>query len=235
MISARRTALFCLITGLVTPATWAADAHVHGHARIDIALEGNELEIALNSPMDNLVGFEHAPTTDAQKHAIHEAEETLEAPAKLIELPAAAGCRLEEAEVELAHADDHDEHHEHGHEQEHKPHHDDHGHEKGHKEHGHDDHGHGKAHKEHAHDDHGHEKEHKEHAHHDDHGHAGETHSDGQAHYHFECGKPAQLKSIDFAGLFKRFPNFEEIDVQAVGPHGQAGAELKPGSTRFRF
>jgi len=41
-------------------------AHVHGVARLQIVLEGSQLDIALLSPAANLVGFEHRPETDDQ-------------------------------------------------------------------------------------------------------------------------------------------------------------------------
>jgi hypothetical protein len=42
-------------------------AHEHGVARLDVAQEGTTLELDFNSPAMNIVGFEHAATSDADK------------------------------------------------------------------------------------------------------------------------------------------------------------------------
>lgn len=52
-------------------------AHVHGQAMLTMILEGNELQLALQSAAFNVVGFEHAPTTAAQRQEIAIALDTL--------------------------------------------------------------------------------------------------------------------------------------------------------------
>ncbi len=94
-------------------------AHEHGAAELDAALDGSMLEIELRSPAMNLVGFEHAPSSDADKRKIADARERLEQPYALFGLPAAAGCKLAETELESplfegeAHDHDHGDEHEH--------------------------------------------------------------------------------------------------------------------------
>ena len=44
--------------------------HVHGVARLQIALDGPLLTLFLDSPLDNLLGFEHFPSTEKQKAAV---------------------------------------------------------------------------------------------------------------------------------------------------------------------
>lgn len=75
-------------------------AHVHGQARLDIVLDGPVLTIALEAPLDGIVGFEHAPRTPAQKQLAEKALATLKDPARLFTLPAEAQCRPEATEVE---------------------------------------------------------------------------------------------------------------------------------------
>lgn len=97
-------------------------AHEHGAAELDAALDGSMLEIELRSPAMNLVGFEHAPSSDADKRKIADARERLEQPDALFGLPAAAGCKLAETELESPlfegeahdhnHGDEHDGDHE---------------------------------------------------------------------------------------------------------------------------
>ena len=42
-------------------------AHEHGVGRLNAALDGQTLELELESPAMNLVGFEHVATSDADK------------------------------------------------------------------------------------------------------------------------------------------------------------------------
>lgn len=75
-------------------------AHEHGAAELDAALDGSTLEIKLRSPAMNVVGFEHAPSSEADRRKIADARKQLEQPDTLFGLPAAAGCTLAETELE---------------------------------------------------------------------------------------------------------------------------------------
>lgn len=72
----------------------AHGAHEHGVAHLSVAVEGPELVIELSTPLDNLVGFEHAPATAAQRAALADAETRLGQGAELFQLPESAGCVL---------------------------------------------------------------------------------------------------------------------------------------------
>lgn len=52
--------------------------HEHGVAQLNVALDGKTLELELDSPAMNLVGFEHAASTDADKAAVAKARAQLE-------------------------------------------------------------------------------------------------------------------------------------------------------------
>jgi hypothetical protein len=75
-------------------------AHVHGVARLDMALDGRTLELELDTPAMNIVGFEHAATTDADKMKLALARETLLKPHGLFSIPEAAGCTVVKAKLE---------------------------------------------------------------------------------------------------------------------------------------
>ncbi|MCE1115562.1 MULTISPECIES: DUF2796 domain-containing protein [Pseudomonas] len=96
-------------------------AHEHGVAKLNVVLDGNTLELELDSPAMNLVGFEHAASTDADKAKVAAARQQLEQPLKLFGLAQAAGCKDEAQELEsplfgdAAHADDDGDAHEHEH------------------------------------------------------------------------------------------------------------------------
>jgi hypothetical protein len=85
-------------------------AHEHGAAELDAALDGSMLEIEFRSPAMNLVGFEHAPSSEADKGKIAKTRAQLEQPGPLFGLPAAAGCTLAEIELEspLFEGDEHE-------------------------------------------------------------------------------------------------------------------------------
>lgn len=54
----------------LAPMALAADnpgAHEHGHARLQMAVEENRIDLMLNSPAYNLAGFEHGARTEAEK------------------------------------------------------------------------------------------------------------------------------------------------------------------------
>ncbi|WP_271410484.1 DUF2796 domain-containing protein [Pseudomonas sp. Q1-7] len=100
------------------------DAHEHGVARLNAALDGKTLELELESPAMNLVGFEHAVNSAADKAKVAAARAELEQPLALFALPAAAGCKVASQELESPlfgddHADDHEGHDEHAEEQAH--------------------------------------------------------------------------------------------------------------------
>lgn len=84
-------------------------AHEHGRGTLNIAMEGARVTMELEVPGADIVGFEHAAKTKKQKAAVEKARTQLEAPLALFVLPAAAGCKVNEAKVGLeGGADDHD-------------------------------------------------------------------------------------------------------------------------------
>ena len=53
-------------------------SHVHGIGHMNLAVDGNDVYIELENPSANIVGFEHMPSSDNDRHAVHEAAEKLE-------------------------------------------------------------------------------------------------------------------------------------------------------------
>ncbi|AZC53523.1 DUF2796 domain-containing protein [Pseudomonas chlororaphis] len=90
-------------------------AHEHGVARLNAALDGQTLELELESPAMNLVGFEHAASTDVDKAKVAAVRAQLEKPLALFSLPPAAGCVVAQQELESPlfgdKPEDHDEDH----------------------------------------------------------------------------------------------------------------------------
>ncbi|WP_394560578.1 DUF2796 domain-containing protein [Aquipseudomonas alcaligenes] len=75
-------------------------AHEHGVASLNVALDGQTLEIQLESPAMNLVGFEHTAKSDADKAKVASARKHLEQPQALFALPIEAQCALQDSELE---------------------------------------------------------------------------------------------------------------------------------------
>lgn len=192
----------------------AVEAHVHGIASLNVALEGKFLELEFHTPAANVYGFEHAPRTETQFTQVREAQRTLQQADELFVLTHAAGCRL--GRVELEQNSEEEEHtEEHG---------------------GHQDHGNKES-------EHNHHTEHAAHDEHDVHhkqdGHVqreGEEggHNDLSVHYYYQCSAPEKLNSLD-VGLFKAFPALEKLNLQLITPRVQQGKALTARSYRVDF
>ena len=88
------------------------DAHEHGAAQLNVVLDGKVLELQLESPAMNLVGFEHAAKSDADKAKVAAARSQLEQPQPLFGLNA-GDCQISKQELEspLFAEHKHEEHH----------------------------------------------------------------------------------------------------------------------------
>ncbi len=100
------------LAGTLAFATWVAltaspagaqghkhGAHQHGVAKLAVAVDGNQLEITLESPLDNLLGFERAPRTNAEREAVRKMAQRFHAGTELFTPTAAAGCTPKGAEL----------------------------------------------------------------------------------------------------------------------------------------
>jgi len=84
--------LLGLFAALVSAEAIGHGPHVHGTGELNVAVENNTIDIEFHSPLDNLLGFEHAPRTDAQRAAIRAMTARLNKPETLFKLPKAAAC-----------------------------------------------------------------------------------------------------------------------------------------------
>ena len=76
------------------------EPHVHGESRMGLAIEGNILEVELESPAHDIVGFERMPKTAEQRAAVKRALAVLKDGSALFRFSPGAGCALQGAEVE---------------------------------------------------------------------------------------------------------------------------------------
>jgi hypothetical protein len=90
------------------------DVHEHGAALLNVVFEGKVLELQLESPAMNLVGFEHAPQSDTDKAKLATTRSQLQQPQALFGL-SAGDCRasLQELTSPLFEENQHAEHHAH--------------------------------------------------------------------------------------------------------------------------
>ncbi|MEH6567174.1 MAG: DUF2796 domain-containing protein [Halopseudomonas sp.] len=109
-------------------------AHEHGVASLNLAIEGSQVHLELDSPAMNLVGFEHTANSPEDQAKVAEVQAQLRKPQQLFSFPAAADCSLvktdlhsplfaeaHEEAAEHAHEDhDHDEAHAEQHADEHE-------------------------------------------------------------------------------------------------------------------
>lgn len=85
----------------------AGKPHQHGVASLSAAVDGNILELEFESPLEDLVGFEHAPRNDAQRRALQAMKERFAAPQALFMPSPKAGCRAAPAELEMPQGGEH--------------------------------------------------------------------------------------------------------------------------------
>jgi hypothetical protein len=97
-------------------------AHVHGEATLTMALEGSDVEISLESPAANIIGFEYKASTEEEKRIEAQAARALKS-ATMFSF-AGASCELEKVVVVLpgAEHEGHDAHHDEHHSEHHNEH-----------------------------------------------------------------------------------------------------------------
>lgn len=178
-----------LIALLLSMAAMGEGKHVHGEAELYFAIQGSQVLIELETPADNLLGFEHEPETKAQHQLLDTVLHELEDYRNLVTINDSS-CKQLSDKIDSPFKSAHKEH----------------GHHKEHDHHGHDHHKHD-DHKGHKHDKHDHHKGHDHNAHHGDHK---ETHSDFRVAYTLQCDKPVSVISIT---AFEHFKGFERITV----------------------
>lgn len=76
---------------------WAHEpgAHVHGRAALEIAIDGAMVQINLNSPLDNLLRFEHAPRNEKERQTVKAMASKFNQADSFFIFTPAARCRVE--------------------------------------------------------------------------------------------------------------------------------------------
>ncbi len=200
-----------LIATTIALALQAGQAHVHGSWSMLAAQEGKQLQITITGPLEDVLGFEHAPKTDAEREAVEAFEAKILKQPPLVVPDTDAQCSLVgKPALLLPKGFDHEGH---DHDEDHD------------KDDDHDDD-----------DDHDHDEEHDHDEDHDhDEHHGDEEHGHGEADitYTFTCSQPGDLKSISFMG-FKAFPSIKTVDAVLLQAGGQSAAKLTKSKSVLR-
>jgi len=109
------SALICIAFSASAEEHRQLGAHIHGHGRLNIAIEDKTMSIELEVPAADIVGFEHEPETPEQKAVLEDAKAKLAAGLSLFTPAPAAGCvqKMAGVKAEAEHEDaEHEEEHE---------------------------------------------------------------------------------------------------------------------------
>jgi hypothetical protein len=106
MASRVRTALIPLALVAFTAGAQAqqrreAGAHEHGHGKLNIVIDGGNIQFELDAPAHDILGFEHQPKTKEQQARLETAVAALKDAGRIYGLAADAGCTLSKAEAGL--------------------------------------------------------------------------------------------------------------------------------------
>ncbi len=75
-------------------------AHAHGRIELDVAVDAQRISLRMESPLHDLLGFERAPRSVAERGRVTALAERLRAADKLFVVDAAGECQLADATVE---------------------------------------------------------------------------------------------------------------------------------------
>lgn len=93
------------------------NSHEHGVAAMQLVIEGDTLQLKIETPAMNILGFEHKPSTAEQKKTMAQAESLLKNPDNVVLLPKTARCQITEAKIiSSLSQNEHEYEHEHEHE-----------------------------------------------------------------------------------------------------------------------
>lgn len=177
--------------------------HQHGHGSLNLAVEGQTVQMELEVPGVDIVGFEHKAKTAEDRAKMEAAAKTLAQPLALFILPGEAGCKVTAAKVSIVGATEPDDD---THELDHR------------------DHTEVEAHEadEHQAEEHGADERQAEEHEADEHQ---AEHSEFHAEYALSCSNVAAITAISFP-YFEVFPNSAELAVTLITEKGQKAFEV---------
>ncbi len=129
--------LSAMISVAAAEETRQVDKHEHGVGELNIAIEGNSINLEFMIPGADIVGFEYKAKSDEDISLVNTALTKFDDFNNIFTIPNTANCNLVEAEIAINQGDDHSDEHDHEEHEEHEEHdeHDE------HDEHEHEEHG----------------------------------------------------------------------------------------------
>ncbi len=79
--------------------THSHGAHAHGKGELELLVDGQTIQGVFRTPMDSLLGFEHAPKTDAQRNAVDSLRKRLANPTAVLSPNLEAQCAAKHQEA----------------------------------------------------------------------------------------------------------------------------------------
>jgi hypothetical protein len=97
-----RASLICALALATSGPAPAAGPHQHGTATLDIAVDVGRVSVVFDTPLADLLGFERAPRTDAERRRVEAVVATLRDGGRLFRIDPAAACTLARVELDSA-------------------------------------------------------------------------------------------------------------------------------------
>ena len=109
--------LSALVTVSVAEETRQVDKHEHGVGELNIAVEGNSIDLEFMIPGADIVGFEYKAKSEADIALVNDALIKFDEFNNIFSIPSTSNCNLVEADISINqgdnHKDEHDDHDEH--------------------------------------------------------------------------------------------------------------------------
>jgi hypothetical protein len=78
---------------------FAAEAHTHGAAAMNVSVEGGAVTIAIETPLDNLLSFERAPIGEAEEEEVSAMASIMREADALFIFPPKADCAVQSVDL----------------------------------------------------------------------------------------------------------------------------------------
>lgn len=96
-------ATFALVVLAVTGSAFGqGHAHTHGHVSLDVAVGEGSIMLRIHSPLDNFLGFERSPRTEAERGKVADMVARLKAADVLFRPDPAGQCTLSDVDLSSA-------------------------------------------------------------------------------------------------------------------------------------
>ena len=120
--------LSALVTVSVAEETRQVDKHEHGVGELNIAVEGNSIDLEFMIPGADIVGFEYKAKSEADIALVNDALIKFDEFNNIFSIPSTSNCNLVEADISINQGDNHKDEHNHDEHDDHDEHEDEHDH-----------------------------------------------------------------------------------------------------------